>query len=75
MEKPWFSSYEKGVPTTLTYPDLTLSDLLQNSTRSYPDKTATNFVLRYMLSGRFTVGGKLTYRQLSELSDRMATAL
>ena len=75
MEKPWFSSYEKGVPTTLTYPDLTLSDLLQNSTRTYPDKTATNFVLRYMLRGRFTVGGKLTYRQLSELSDRMATAL
>lgn len=75
MEKPWLSSYEKGVPTTLTYPDLTLSDLLQNSTRTYPEKTATNFVLRYMLGGRFTVGGKLTYRQLSELSDRMATAL
>ncbi len=75
MEQPWLSSYEKGVPRSLTYPNQTLSELLQTAAQSYPDKTATSFVLRYMLGGRFTVGGKLSYRQLNEQVDRLATAL
>lgn len=75
MEKPWLSSYEQGVPATLSYPNQTLNDLFQNTVRTYPEKTATNFVLRYLLGGRFTVGGKLTYRQLNEQIDRIATAL
>ena len=75
MEQPWLSAYEKGVPQTLSYPNQTLSDLLQTAARTYPDKTATNFVLKYMLGGRFTIGGRLSYRQLNELVDRMATAL
>lgn len=75
MEQPWLSAYEKGVPQTLSYPSQTLSDLLQTAARTYPDKTATNFVLKYMLGGRFTIGGRLSYRQLNELVDRMATAL
>lgn len=75
MEKIWLSYYEPGVPKTLTYPDITLNDMLSNSAKTYADHTATNFVLRYLLGGRFTVGGKLTYRQLNEKVDRMATAL
>jgi long-chain acyl-CoA synthetase len=75
MEKPWLAHYEKGVPHTLSYPNQTLNDLLQNAARTYADKPATNFVLRYLLGGRYTVGGKLTYRQLNEQVDRMATAL
>lgn len=75
MEKIWLSYYEPGVPPTLTYPEITLSDMLSNSAKTYADHTATNFVLRYLLGGRFTVGGKLTYRQLNEKVDRMATAL
>jgi long-chain acyl-CoA synthetase len=75
LEKPWLASYEQGVPPTLSYPNLTLTDLLQNTARTYPDKVATNFVLKYLLGGRVTVGGKLTYRQLSEQIDRLATAL
>jgi len=75
LEKPWLAHYEKGVPATLSYPNHTLNDLLPNAVRSHPDKVATNFVLRYMLGGRFTIGGKLTYRQLNEQVDRMATAL
>ncbi len=75
MEKPWLSNYEKGVPPSLTYPNHTLNDMLQTAARTYGDKTATNFVLKYMLGGRFTVGGKLTYKQLNELVDRLATAL
>jgi long-chain acyl-CoA synthetase len=75
MEKPWLAHYEKGVPHTLSYPSQTLNDLLQNAARTYADKPATNFVLRYLLGGRYTVGGKLTYKQLNEYVDRMATAL
>ncbi|WP_322814377.1 long-chain fatty acid--CoA ligase [Chloroflexus sp.] len=75
MDKIWLSYYEPGVPPTLTYPSITLSDMLNNTAKTYADHTATNFVLRYLLGGRFTVGGKLTYRQLNEKVDRMATAL
>lgn len=75
MDKPWLSSYEKGVPATLTYPAQTLPDLLATTVRTYPEKTATSFVLKYMLGGRFTIGGKLTYQQLGEQIDRLATAL
>ena len=75
MEQPWLSSYEPGVPHSLTYPNQTLSDLLHTVARTYPEHPATNFVLRYMLGGRFTVGGKLSYKQLDELVDRLATAL
>jgi len=75
MAKPWLQHYEKDVPATQSYPDQTLHDLFAATVRAFPDTTATNFVLRYLLGGRFTVGGKLTYRQLNEYVDRMATAL
>ncbi|WP_129673632.1 long-chain fatty acid--CoA ligase [Candidatus Chloroploca sp. Khr17] len=75
MEKPWLAAYEQGVAPTLTYSQQTLSDLLRETARRYPDHTATNFILKYMLGGRFTVGGKLSYKQLDTLVDRMATAL
>jgi long-chain acyl-CoA synthetase len=75
MERPWFKSYEPLVPQTLDYPELTLDSFLTESARKYPYNTATNFVLSYLAGGRFTVGGKLTYRKLNELADRFATAL
>ncbi len=75
MEKLWFRSYDPLTPQTLTYPEATLADFLTESARKYPYNTATNFVLSYLLGGRYTVGGKLTYRKLSELVDRFATAL
>ena len=75
MDQPWFKSYEPLVPHTLEYPDITLDAFLAESARKYPYNTASNFVLSYLAGGRFTVGGKLTYRKLSELADRFATAL
>jgi long-chain acyl-CoA synthetase len=75
LTKPWLASYERGVPPTLSYPNQTLNDLFQNAARTYPEKTATSFVLKYMLGGRLTIGGKFSYRQLNEQIDRMATAL
>ena len=75
MEKPWLAHYEQGVPPTLSYPDQTLGDMLATTVRAYPSQTATSYVLRYMLGGRLTIGGELSYKQLAEQVDRMATAL
>ncbi|HMO58016.1 MAG TPA: AMP-binding protein, partial [Roseiflexaceae bacterium] len=75
MERPWFSSYEARVPRTLEYPAITLADLLNQTVRTYPQHTATKFVLSYLLGGRLTVGGQLTYQQLGEAIDRFAKAL
>jgi long-chain acyl-CoA synthetase len=75
MDKPWFSFYEKGVPRTISYQNLSLNDLLAQAARTFPENTATNFVLRYMLGGRITIGGRTSYRKLNEQVDRLATAL
>ena len=60
MEQLWFTNYEPRVPHTLEYPQATLDTFLTESARKYPYNTATNFVLSYILGGRYTVGGKLT---------------
>lgn len=75
MEQIWQRSYESQVSPNLSYPDITLAELLAESARKYPYNTASHFVLSYLANGRFTVGGKLTYRKLNELVDRFATAL
>jgi long-chain acyl-CoA synthetase len=75
MDRLWFNSYEPLVPKTLEYPNITLDTFLTESARKYPYNTATNFVLSYILGGRYTVGGKQTYRELNELVDRFANAL
>ncbi|HNP87462.1 MAG: long-chain fatty acid--CoA ligase [Chloroflexi bacterium SZAS-1] len=75
MEQLWFTNYEPRVPHTLEYPQATLDTFLTESARKYPYNTATNFVLSYILGGRYTVGGKLTYRKLNEVVDRFANAL
>ena len=75
MEKPWLKFYDKGVPATLTYPSATLDQLLADAVRKYGDKTATRFVLRYILGERVMVGGVLTYAQLNTLVERFAAAL
>lgn len=75
MEQPWLKFYEGGIPHRLTYPAITLNTLLEETVQAYPEHTATNFVLKYMLGGRITVGGKLTYRQFHDLVARFATAL
>jgi long-chain acyl-CoA synthetase len=64
MEKPWLSHYEPQVPSTLEYPHRPLQANLEESASRYPDASATIFL-----------DGKLTYRELNELTDRFAAAL
>ncbi|HEY0735008.1 MAG TPA: long-chain fatty acid--CoA ligase [Herpetosiphonaceae bacterium] len=71
----WFAHYEPNVPHTLTYPDIPLHRFLEDSARRYPDNVATKIVLKYLLGGRITIGGTLTYRELNSYADRFAAAL
>ncbi|NJP05023.1 MAG: long-chain fatty acid--CoA ligase [Chloroflexaceae bacterium] len=75
MERPWFQFYEKGVPRTLQYPAISLISMFSQTASTYPNHTATNFVLQYMAGSLITIGGKLSYRKLEEYIDRFATAL
>jgi long-chain acyl-CoA synthetase len=73
--KPWLAHYEKGVPASLSYPDITLHELFTQTVKKHRDRIASRFVLRYLLGGKLTVGGVLSYGQLNELVERFAAAL
>jgi long-chain acyl-CoA synthetase len=62
--KPWLAHYDKGVPETLTFPDITVADFLTNAAKKYPDKPCTIFN-----------GATLSYKEVDQLSDRLAAGL
>lgn len=61
---PWVQFYEPGVSATLSYPDLTLGGVLEETARKFPDHTALLFF-----------GKKITYAELDRLVNRFARAL
>jgi long-chain acyl-CoA synthetase len=63
-ERPWYRHYDPDVPHAVTYEDLTLPHFLERAAATYPDVTALVFL-----------NGHLTYRELKEHVDRLATAL
>ncbi len=63
-EKPWLKKYDNNVPPTLAYEEKTFAEKFAETVAKYPDKTA----LIYM-------GGALTFRELDELSNRLANFL
>ncbi|MCB2223548.1 MAG: long-chain fatty acid--CoA ligase [Actinobacteria bacterium] len=63
-DRIWHQHYDQGVPTSLEYPDLTLSALLVKAVADYPDRPAIHFM-----------GTALTYRDLDEAVGRFAAAL
>ena len=73
-EKPWLANYEKGVPHSLTYPPILIHEMLGDSTKKYPGNIAVRMVLKYLPLG-VTIRSKMTYAQLDEMSDRLASAL
>ena len=60
----WHKFYDSAVPPSLQYDPLVLSERLERSAVAYPDATALVFL-----------GARLTYRQLKDQVDRLATAL
>ena len=62
--KPWSKFWPKGVPRSLSYPEVPLFDLLRNTVKKYPNNIAIIFQ-----------NNKITFKELDKLSDRFAAAL
>ena len=60
----WHQHYDSVVPPSLGYDNLAVPERLQRSAEAYPDVAAILFL-----------GSRLTYRQLKDQVDRLATAL
>jgi long-chain acyl-CoA synthetase len=60
---PWLKSYDPQVPHHLSYPPVTVVNILERAARAYPHKACTIYK-----------GEGITYQQMDELSDRMAAA-
>ena len=63
-ERPWLSSYDKGVPQTLEYPEFALPELLNQMTARFADNPALYFF-----------GSRMTYRELNEKVNQFANLL
>lgn len=62
--RPWLSSYEKGVPESISYEEICLPDILGKTAGKFPDKMALLFE-----------GYKMTYRELNDMVNRFAAVL
>ncbi len=73
-DRPWVRCYDEGVPASLEpYPPISLHELLDQIVQEYPNNTACITSVRLPLFGR--VHASITYRELGDLSDRLAAAL
>ncbi|MBE2221811.1 MAG: long-chain fatty acid--CoA ligase [Anaerolineae bacterium] len=63
-DKPWLKHYEDGVAKTITLPDNTIIDMLDESAKKHPNHIAL-----------FFKGTKLTFRDYKEQTDALAAAL
>lgn len=64
-EKPWFKSYDPGMPRTLhPYPERTLLEAVKDTVKQRPGHTALMFK-----------GRRMTYAELEQLSDAFGSAL
>ncbi len=63
-DKPWLTSYEKGVPEKVDYEDICLPKILERTAGKFPNKMALLFE-----------GYKVTYRELNDMVNRFAAAL
>jgi long-chain acyl-CoA synthetase len=55
MEKPWLKFYEPDVPETIDIPEIPLYQLLDDTTKEFPDNILTAFM-----------GIEKTYKQIQE---------
>src|SRR5437764_3242104 len=63
-ERPWLAYYDAGVPHSIDYPDMPLTELLTRTAAAHPKRAATHFY-----------GATLSYGRLAQLVDRFAGAL
>ncbi|HEY5731311.1 MAG TPA: AMP-binding protein, partial [Anaerolineales bacterium] len=63
-DKPWFASYDKGVPQTFEIPQVPLFHFLEEAARKYPDRACTIFK-----------GAVISFKEINAVSDSIAAAL
>lgn len=63
-DRPWLKHYDEGVPDHIDYPEIPLFALLEEAAQKNPDTPCTIFK-----------GAKITYREMDEISDRLAAGL
>ena len=63
-DRPWYQDWPKGVPRMLDIPEIGLGEMLRQTAGEFPDHKAVVFL-----------DSVISYRQLDEMVDRMATAL
>jgi long-chain acyl-CoA synthetase len=64
MDRPWLTSYDRGVPAEIDVPDEPLDAALARAAERFPDRPAIRFY-----------GRSFTYRELDNLANRFANAL
>jgi long-chain acyl-CoA synthetase len=64
MEKPWLEFYEPHVPEHIDYPDMVLGEMLRQTAKKHPQRTAIIFK-----------GARLHYAELDRAVDLFAAAL
>ena len=64
LSKPWLKFYSEGVPAEIDIPDISVPELFDRVVEKYGSKAALIFY-----------GKTISYRELKELVDRLATAL
>jgi long-chain acyl-CoA synthetase len=60
----WLDAYPPGVPSSLSYPSVPVSELLESAARRFPDRAACT-----------VYGDSLSYAQVADAARRLATAL
>ncbi len=64
MENPWLKFYDPHVPSNLSYPEISVSQLLEESAHNFPEEVAVVFF-----------GSKLKFRTLQNHTRQFAQAL
>ena len=64
MERPWYKSYDPGVPHDIELPPKTLPRFLEEAAEEYPNNIGVQFM-----------SGRLTFKKLNEEVDSFARVL
>lgn len=64
MDRSWTEQYDAGIPSTLSYPEITLSEVLSRAASRFPARPALRFY-----------GRGIRYRELEALATRFARGL
>ena len=64
MKKPWLPSYDKEVPTTISYPEIPVYTFFDEMAQKYPDLPCVTFRTQ-----------QINYKELHDLMNSLANAL